>query len=110
MHARATNDPITLGSFLRQNNDGLDTAITVNAGQMTLDGTISAGSNHGLKIGDTLILTSINAAETTTGLSASALSDTNSGTTNGTIYYVKSIDDETGDFKLATDKITIYTN
>ena len=106
MHARATNDPITLGSFLRQNNDGLDTAITVNAGQMTLDGTISAGSNHGLKVGDTLILTSINAAETTTGLSASALSDTNSGTTNGTIYYVKSIDDETGDFKLATDNAT----
>ena len=106
MHARATNDPITLGSFLRQNNNGLDTAITVNAGQMALDGTISAGSNHGLKVGDTLILTSLNAAETTGGLSVSALSDTNSGTTSGTIYYVKSIDDETGDFKLATDNAT----
>ena len=44
MHSRATNDPITLGSFLRQNNDGIDTAITVNAGQMALDGTIAAGS------------------------------------------------------------------
>ena len=65
MHARATNDPITLGSFLRQNNNGIDTAITVNAGQMALDGTISAGSNHGLKVGDTLILTSLNVAETT---------------------------------------------
>ena len=106
MHARTESDPITLGSFLRQNNDSLDTAITVNAGQMALDGTIAAGSNHGLKVGDTLILTSINAAETTSGLIQSALSDTNSGTTTGTIYYVKSIDDETGDFKLATDNAT----
>ena len=106
MHARATNDPITLGSFLRQNNDGIDTAITVNAGQMALDGTIAAGSNHGLKVGDTLILTSLDAAETTNGLIQSTLSDTNSGTTTGTIYYVKSIDDETGSFKLATDNAT----
>ena len=106
MHARATNDPITLGSFLRQNNDGLDTAITVNSGQMALDGTISAGSNHGLKVGDTLILTSLDPAETTVGLAQSALTDTNSGTTAGTIYYVKSIDDETGSFKLATDSAT----
>ena len=106
MHARATNDPITLGSFLRQNNDGLDAAITVNAGQMALDGTISASSNHGLKVGDTLILTSLDPAETTVGLAQSALTDTNSGTTAGTIYYVKSIDDETGSFKLATDNAT----
>ena len=106
MHARTENDPITLGSFLRQNNDSLDTAITVNAGQMALDGTIAAGSNHGLKVGDTLILTSIDAAETTTGLTQSALSDTNSGTITGTIYYVKSIDEETGAFKLATDNAT----
>mgnify|MGYP001219635344 CR=1 FL=1 len=106
MHARTESDPITLGSFLRQNNDGLDTAITVNAGQMALDGTIAAGSNHGLKVGDTLILTSIDAAETTTGLTQSALSDTNSGTITGTIYYVKSIDEETGAFKLATDNAT----
>ena len=54
-------------------------------------------------MGDTLILTSLDAAETTGGLIQSALSDTNSGTTAGTIYYVKSIDDETGAFKLATD-------
>jgi len=106
MHARTESDPITLGSFLRQNNDSLDTAITVNAGQMALDGTIAAGSNHGLKVGDTLILTSIDAAETTTGLTQSALSDTNSGTITGTIYYVKSIDEETGAFKLATDNAT----
>ena len=106
MHSRATNDPITLGSFLRQNNDGIDTAITVNAGQMALDGTIAAGSNHGLKVGDTLILTNLDAAETTNGLIQSTLSDTNSGTTTGTIYYVKSIDDETGSFKLATDNAT----
>ena len=106
MHARTESDPITLGSFLRQNNDSLDIAITVNAGQMALDGTIAAGSNHGLKVGDTLILTSIDAAETTTGLTQSALSDTNSGTITGTIYYVKSIDEETGAFKLATDNAT----
>ena len=106
MHARADTDPIKLGSFLRQNNSGVDTAITVNAGKMALDGTISAGSNHGLNIGDTLILTSLDPAETTTGLNESALSDTNSGTTAGTIYYVKSIDDETGAFKLATDTAT----
>ena len=106
MHARTESDPITLGSFLRQNNDSLDTAITVNAGQMALDGTIAAGSNHGLKVGDTLILTSVDAAETTTGLTQSALSDTNSGTITGTIYYVKSIDEETGAFKLATDNAT----
>ena len=106
MHARTESDPITLGSFLRQNNDGLDAAITVNAGQMALDGTIAAGSNHGLKVGDTLILTSIDAAETTTGLTQSALSDTNSGTITGTIYYVKSIDEQTGAFKLATDNAT----
>ena len=106
MHARTESDPITLGSFLRQNNDGLDAAITVNAGQMALDGTIAAGSNHGLKVGDTLILTSIDAAETTTGLTQSALSDTNSGTITGTIYYVKSIDEQAGAFKLATDNAT----
>jgi len=106
MHARASSDPITLGSFLRQNNDGIDAAITVNAGQMALDGTITAGSNHGLKVGDTLILTSIDPAEITGGLIQSALSDINSGTTSGTIYYVKSIDDETGSFKLATDNAT----
>ena len=106
MHARAENDPITLGSFLRQNNAGLDAAISVSAGQMALDGTISAGSDHGLKVGDTLILTNIDPAETTTGLTQSALSNTNSGTTAGPIYYVKSIDDETGSFKLATDNAT----
>ncbi len=106
MHTRAENDPITLGSFLRQNNSGSDTAITVNAGQMELDGTISAGSNHGLRVGDTLILTNIDPAETTSGLTQSALSNTNSGTTAGPIYYVKSIDDETGAFKLATDNAT----
>ena len=106
MHSRADIDPITLGSFLRQNNSGSDTAITVNAGQMALDGTIMAGSDHGLKVGDTLILTSLDAAETTDGLIQSALSDTNSGTIAGTIYYVKSIDDETGAFKLATDNAT----
>ena len=73
---------------------------------MALDGTIAAGSNHGLKVGDTLILTSLDASETTNGLIQSTLSDTNSGTTTGTIYYVKSIDDETGSFKLATDNAT----
>ena len=89
-----------------QNNAGIVAGIDVNAGQMALDGTISAGSGHGLRVGDTLILDVKNAAETTTGLATASLSDTNSGTKNGTLYYVKSIDAETGAFKLATGSAT----
>ena len=106
MHGRGDTDPITLGSFLVQNNAGIVAGIDVNAGQMALDGTISAGSGHGLRVGDTLILDVKNAAETTTGLATASLSDTNSGTKNGTLYYVKSIDAETGSFKLATGSAT----
>ena len=106
MHGRGDTDPITLGSFLVQNNAGIVAGIDVNAGQMALDGTISAGSGHGLRVGDTLILDVKNAAETTTGLATASLSDTNSGTKNGTLYYVKSIDAETGAFKLATGSAT----
>ena len=106
MHGRGDTDPITLGSFLVQNNAGIVAGIDVNAGQMALDGTISAGSGHGLRVGDTLILDVKNAAETTTGLATASLSDTNSGTKTGTLYYVKSIDAETGAFKLATGSAT----
>ena len=106
MHGRGDTDPITLGSFLVQNNAGIVAGIDVNAGQMALDGTISAGSGHGLRVGDTLILDVKNAAETTTGLATASLSDTNSGTKNGTLYYVKSIDAETGAFMLATGSAT----
>ena len=53
MHARGDTDPITLGSFLVQNNAGAVAPINVGAGQMTSDGTISAGTSHGLRVGDT---------------------------------------------------------
>ena len=56
MHARNNTDPITLGSFLVQNNSGVVAPINVSAGQMALDGTISAGTSHGLRVGDTIIL------------------------------------------------------
>ena len=105
MHARTESDPITLGSFLRQNNDSLDTAIMVNAGVNGSDGTIAAGSNHGLKVGDTY-LDQYRRSRNNTGLTQSALSDTNSGTITGTIYYVKSIDEKLEAFKLATDNTT----
>ncbi len=106
MHGRGDTDPITLGSYLVQNNAGVVADIDVNAGQMALDGTISAGTGHGLRVGDTIILDSKDAAETTGGLTTASLSDTNSGTKTGTLYYVKSIDTETGAFKLATGSTT----
>ena len=91
MHGQGDTDPITLGSFLVQNNAGIVAGIDVNAGQMALDGTISAGSGHGLRVGDTLILDVKNLAETTTGLATASLSDTNSGTKNGTLYYLNQL-------------------
>ena len=108
MHARGDTDPITLGTYLRQNNAGVAAAIDVNAGQMNIDGTISAGNTHGLRVGDTVIGRIIDGGETTTGLTISTLSDTTSGTLNngGVIYYVKSVDAETGAFKLATGSAT----
>ena len=56
MHSRGNTDPITLGSYLVQNNAGVVAPIDVNAGQMNIDGTISAGNTHGLRVGDTIIL------------------------------------------------------
>ena len=108
MHARGNTDPIKLGTYLRQNNSGVAAAIDVAAGQMNIDGTISAGNSHGLLVGDTVIGRIIAGGETTSGLTVSTLSDTTSGTLNnaGVIYYVKSVDSETGDFKLATGSVT----
>ena len=108
MHARGNTDPITLGSYLVQNNAGAVAPIDVSAGQMALDGTISAGTGHGLRVGDTIILNDLdNANETTTGLTEASLSSGNSGTRNGgPIYYVKSVDTESGAFKLATGSAT----
>jgi|TARA_E500000178_G_scaffold186062_1_gene184271 flagellar hook-associated protein FlgK len=106
MHSRGDTDPVTLGSYLVQNNSGVVSPISVNAGQMNIDGTISAGNTHGLRVGDTIILNQKNAGETTTGVSVSSLSDTNSGSITGTLYYVKSINAETGAFKLATGSAT----
>tara|TARA_B100000989_G_scaffold273587_1_gene231852 strand:- start:5107 stop:9792 length:4686 start_codon:yes stop_codon:yes gene_type:complete len=108
MHARSDTDPITLGTYLRENNSGVAATIDVSAGKMNIDGTISAGTSHGLRVGDTVIARIIDGAETTTGLTVSSLSDTTSGTLNngGVLYYVKSVDPETGDFKLATGSAT----
>ncbi len=104
MHARSDTDPITLGTYLRQNNAGVAAIIQVPPGKMNIDGTISAGNSHGLRVGDMVIGRAIDGSETTTGLTVSTLSDTTSGTLNngGVIYYVKSVDSESGDFKLAT--------
>ena len=107
MHARGDTDPITLGSFLVQNNAGAVAPINVGAGQMTSDGTISAGTGHGLRVGDTIILNDHDANAPPTGLTEAALSDGNSGTrSGGPLYYVKSVDSETGAFKLATGSAT----
>ena len=60
---------------------------------MTLDGTISAGTSHGLRVGDTIILTIMMLIHPT-GLTEQ-LSDGNSGTrSGGPLYYVN--DPETG--------------
>ena len=107
MHSRGDTDPITLGSFLVQNNAGAVAPINVAAGQMALDGTISAGTGHGLRVGDTIILNDHDANAPPTGLTEAALSDGNSGTrSGGPLYYVKSVDPETGAFKLATGSAT----
>ena len=107
MHTRGDTDPITLGSFLVQNNAGAVAPINVAAGQMALDGTISAGTGHGLRVGDTIILNDHDANAPPTGLTEAALSDGNSGTrSGGPLYYVKSVDPETGAFKLATGSAT----
>ena len=107
MHARNNTDPITLGSFLVQNNSGVVAAINVSAGQMALDGTISAGTGHGLRVGDTIILNDHDTNTPPTGLTEAALSSGNSGTrSGGPLYYVKSVDPETGAFKLATGSAT----
>ena len=107
MHTRGDTDPITLGSFLVQNNAGAVAPINVAAGQMARDGTISAGTGHGLRVGDTIILNDHDANAPPTGLTEAALSDGNSGTrSGGPLYYVKSVDSETGAFKLATDSVT----
>ena len=107
MHARNNTDPITLGSFLVQNNAGAVAPINVAAGQMALDGTISAGTGHGLRVGDTIILNDHDANAPPTGLTEAALSDGNSGTrSGGPLYYVKSVEPETGAFKLATGSAT----
>ena len=63
---------------------------------MNIDGTISAGNTHGLRVGDTIILNQKDNGETTSGISVASLSDANSGSITGTLYYVKSIDAETG--------------
>ena len=63
MHSRGNTDPITLGSYLVQNNAGVVAPIDVNAGQMNIDGTISAGNTHGLRVGDTIILNQKDNAE-----------------------------------------------
>lgn len=107
MHARNNTDPITLGSYLVQNNSGAVAPINVSAGQMALDGTISAGTGHGLRVGDTIILNDHDANTPPTGLTEAALSNGNSGTrSGGPLYYVKSVDPETGAFKLATGSAT----
>ncbi len=106
MHSRGNTDPITLGSYLVQNNAGVVAPIDVNAGQMNIDGTISAGNTHGLRVGDTIILNQKDNSETTSGITVASLSDANSGAISGTLYYVKSIDAETGAFKLATGSST----
>ena len=107
MHTRGDTDPITLGSFLVQNNAGAVAPINVAAGQMARDGTISAGTGHGLRVGDTIILNDHDANAPPTGLTEAALSDGNSGTrSGGPLYYVKSVDPETGAFKLATGSAT----
>ena len=107
MHARNNTDPITLGSFLVQNNSGAVAPINVSAGQMALDGTISAGTGHGLRVGDTIILNDHDTNTPPTGLTEAALSSGNSGTrSGGPLYYVKSVDSETGAFKLATGSAT----
>ena len=74
---------------------------------MAPDGTISAGTSHGLRVGDTIILNDHDANTPPTGLTEAALSDGNSGTrSGGPLYYVKSVDPETGAFKLATGSAT----
>ena len=73
---------------------------------MNIDGTISAGNTHGLRVGDTIILNQKDAGETTGGINISSLSDANSGAITGTLYYVKSVDAESGAFKLATGSST----
>ena len=100
MHARGDTDPITLGSFIVQNNAGAVAPINIAAGQMAPDGTISGGAGHGLRVGDTIILNDHDANAPPTGLTEAALSDGNSGTrSGGPLYYVKSVDPETGAFK-----------
>ncbi len=107
MHARGDTDPITLGSFIVQNNAGAVAPINIAAGQMAPDGTISGGAGHGLRVGDTIILNDHDANAPPTGLTEAALSDGNSGTrSGGPLYYVKSVDTETGAFKLATGSAT----
>ncbi len=107
MHARGDTDPITLGSFIVQNNAGAVAPINIAAGQMAPDGTISGGAGHGLRVGDTIILNDHDANAPPTGLTEAALSDGNSGTrSGGPLYYVKSVDPETGAFKLATGSAT----
>ena len=107
MHARGDTDPITLGSFLVQNNAGAVAPINVAAGQMARDGTISGGAGHGLRVGDTIILNDHDANAPPAGLTEAALSDGNSGTrSGGPLYYVKSVDPETRAFKLATGSAT----
>ena len=94
MHARNNTDPITLGSFLVQNNRVL-LLLYVMLVQVKwhLDGTISAGTGHGLRVGDTIILNDHDANAPPTGLTEAALSDGNSGTrSGGPLYYVKSVD------------------
>ena len=107
MHARGDTDPITLGSFIIQNNAGAVAPINIAAGQMARDGTISGGAGHGLRVGDTIILNDHDANAPPAGLTEAALSDGNSGTrSGGPLYYVKSVDPETGAFKLATGSAT----
>ena len=107
MHARGDTDPITLGSFIVQNNAGAVAPINIAAGQMAPDGTISGGAGHGLRVGDTIILNDHDANAPPAGLTEAALSDGNSGTrSGGPLYYVKSVDPETGAFKLATGSAT----
>ncbi len=107
MHARGDTDPITLGSFIIQNNAGAVAPINIAAGQMARDGTISGGAGHGLRVGDTIILNDHDANTPPAGLTEAALSDGNSGTrSGGPLYYVKSVDPETGAFKLATGSAT----
>ena len=107
MHARGDTDPITLGSFLVQNNAGAVAPINIAAGQMAPDGTISGGAGHGLRVGDTIILNDHDANAPPAGLTEAALSDGNSGTrSGGPLYFVKSVDPETGAFKLATGSAT----